>query len=160
MNKLVDTLTHLNRREQTMILGIAIVVMLYLLWMVVIGPLEHKRTRLLTTNTATEQSLGRVQLMARQIENLGQQTSQAAAGQDSISGLIDSTLRENGLAMSNFTPGGGGEVRVRIDKAGSDALMQWLYDLEVKHQVAIRELSITATNDSGQVAVNIRLLKP
>jgi general secretion pathway protein M len=77
-----------------------------------------------------------------------------------LSGVIDSSMRESGISMSNFTPGAGGEARVRVDKVSSELLMQWLFDLESKYHVAIRELSITATNDVGQVSVNLRLAKP
>jgi len=160
MEKLFSSLSQFNRREQTMLLAGALVIALYILWMAVLSPLKHKRDMLLQTNINTEQSLGRVQLLARQIEQQAQQTNQSSVGSDNLSGTIDASLRENGLAMSSFIPGTGGEVRVRIDKAGSEPLIQWLYDLENKYHIAVRELSITATNDPGQVSVNVRLFKP
>ena len=132
---------------------------LLLLWLIVIAPLNKKRDTLLQTTNANTQSLGKVQLLARQYEVLSKQSSQVGSGGD-LSGVIDSSMRETGLTMSSFTPGANGEARVRIDKVASEALMQWLYDLESKHHVAIRELSITATNDVGQVSVNLRLAKP
>ena len=161
MNQLFSSLSRFSRSEQTILVAGSLVIFLYLLWMVILAPLQHKRDHLLEVNAATEQSLGRVQLLARQVQNLSQQSNQSAAGgSDNISGLIDASLHDNGLSMTNFTPGTNGEVRISIAKAGSEPLMQWLYELETKHHLAIRELSITASNDPGQVAVNIRLLKP
>lgn len=160
MEKLLNSFSQFNRREQiTMLVG-GILLTIYLVWMIVISPLQHKRQMLLTTNISAQQALGRVQLLARQVQNQMQQGGQISGSSENISGLIDSSLRENGMSMSSLVPGASGEVRVRIDKANSESLMQWLYDLEVKHQVSIRELSITASNDPGQVAVNVRLLKP
>jgi general secretion pathway protein M len=159
MNQLLNSLSRFNRQEQTMIVVLGSVVFLYLLWIALLAPLQRKVDRLTVTNVATTQSLGRVQLLASELEGLSQQANQAGAGGDNLSGLVDASLRENGLAMSNFSPSPGGEARIRIDKASSEALMQWLYDLETKHFVAIRELSITASNDPGQVAVNVRLQK-
>ena len=159
MKKILDSISHFHRREQTMIFAGTILIILYVLWLILVAPLQHKRDRLLDNNLATEQTLGRVQLLVRQMENLSQQSAQAGSEGDNISGVIDSSLRENGLAMSNFTPSGGGEVRVRIDRAGSESLLQWLYDLETKHHIGIRELNITASNDPGQVAVTLRLIK-
>lgn len=158
MNKLLNSLSNFSRRDQTIMIFGALIVALYLLWMVLISPLQNKRDRLLETNTATQQSLGRVQLLAGQIQGQGQ-AAQSGSDGGNISGLIDTTLRDNGMSMSGFQPGAGGEVRVRIDKTSSASLMQWLYDLEIKHEVVIRELSITASSDPGQVAVNVRLLK-
>lgn len=160
MEKLLSSLAQFNRREQAALLATGLLVVLYILWLAVLSPLNNSRDKLLKTTTSAQQSLGRVQVLARQLELLGQQANQANAGSDNLSGLIDSSLRDNGIAMSSFVPGANGEVRVRIDKAASEPLMQWLYDLESKYHIAIRELSITAGNDPGQVSVNLRLVKP
>jgi general secretion pathway protein M len=158
MEKLLASLSQFNRREQMTLLIGAVIIAVYLLWLAVLSPLKHKRDLLLQTTTNTEQSLGKVQLLARQYELLSQQSNQANTGSD-ISGIIDTSLRENGITMTSFTPGAGGEARVRVDRIASELLMQWLYDLEVKYHVAIRELSITASNDPGLVSVNLRLIK-
>lgn len=160
MEKLLNSFSQFNRREQITILIGGVLLAFYLVWMIVISPLQTKRQNLLTTNISAQQALGRVQLLARQVQSQMQAGGQTSASSENISGLIDSSLRENGMSMSSLVPGAAGEVRVRIDKTSSESLMQWLYDLEVKHQVSIRELSITASNDPGQVAVNVRLLKP
>lgn len=159
MEKLLHSFSQFNRREQMVLLLCGLFVVFYLLWILLLSPLQQKRDNLLVTNTNIEQSLGRVQLLVRQIEGL-QQTAQASGSGGDISGLIDTSLRENSLTMSGFQPAAAGEVRVRIDKANSESLMQWLYELESKYHISIRELSITSSNDPGQVAVNVRLLKP
>lgn len=159
MEKLLTTLSQFNRREQMTLLFGALLVAAYVLWLAVLSPLKHKRDLMLQTTTATQQSLGKVQLLARQYEVLSQQSNQANSGGD-ISGVLDTSLRENGVTMSSFTPGAGGEVRVRVDRIASDLLLQWLYDLEAKYHIVIREMSITASNDPGLVSVNLRLVKP
>jgi general secretion pathway protein M len=160
MDKLLASLSQFNRREQTTLLIGALLVALYLLWIAVLSPLNNKREQLIKTTTSTQQSLGRVQVLARQFEQLAQQSNQASVAGDNLSGLIDASLRDNGMTMSSFIPGTNGEVRVRIDKVATEPLMQWLYDLESKYHIAIRELSITASNDPGQVSINLRLVKP
>lgn len=159
MEKLFNSLSQFNRREQMTLLIGALLIASYILWLAILSPLKHKRDLLLQTTTNTQQSLGRVQLLARQYEVLSKQSNQTNMASD-ISGLIDSSLRDNGITMTSFTPGAGGEVRVRIDRIASDLLLQWLYDLEVKYHVSIRELSITASNDPGLVSINVRLMKP
>lgn len=158
MKKLLDSISHFNRREQTMLFVGVSLVLLYVLWLVLLAPLQHKRDRLISSNIATEQTFGRVQLLVSQMQNLSQQSNQSGAEGDNINGVINASLNENGLSMSNFTPSGG-EVRVRIDKANAESLLQWLFDLETKHHIAIRELNIAVSNDPGQVAVTLRLAK-
>lgn len=157
MNQLLSFLNKYNRREQTMILGCGLAVILYLIWLLVFIPIEKKRDQLLSANTATTQTLGRVQIAAAQIEQM--RSRGATTSSENLSGLIDTTLRNNGLAMSGFQPGANGEVRVRLDRAGYEPLMQWLYDLEFKQGIKVSDLSIAATNDPGQVTVNLRLQK-
>ena len=157
LNQLLNFLNQYNRREQTMILGCGLAVVLYLLWLMVLVPIENKRDQLLAANVASTQTLGRVQIAAAQIQQF--RAAGASASTDNISGLIDSTLRANGLSMSGFQPGANGEVRVRLDRAAYGPLMQWLYEMEFKQGIIVSDLSIAATNDPGQVTVNVRLQK-
>ncbi len=160
MDKLLASLSKFNRREQTILLVGALAVGLYLIWLAILAPLQKTRESLLLTNTATEQSLGRVRLLARQIEVQSQQASHSGGGSENVIGTIDASLRSNGLTMGSLVPGAGGEVRVGITKANSDAVMQWLYDLEIKEHLAIRDLNLTTSTEPGQVAVSVRLVKP
>jgi general secretion pathway protein M len=159
MEKLLSSLSRFNRNEQTAILVGAVLLTVLLIWMIIVSPLNRKRDLLIQTTVANQLSLGKVQLLASQYEVFSSQANQSGNGGD-LSGVIDVSMRESGINMSSFTPGANGEARVRVDKVSSEVLMQWLFDLESKYHVAIRELSITATNDVGQVSVNLRLAKP
>ena len=159
MEKLLSSLSKFNRNEQIALLAGAVLLAVVLIWMIIVSPLNLKRDSLIVTTTANQLSLGKVQLLASQYEVFSRQSNQSGNGGD-LSGMIDASMRESGINMSSFTPGTNGEARIRIDKVSSDVLMQWLFDLEAKYHLAIRELSITATNDIGQVSVNLRLAKP
>ena len=159
MNDLFAYLSRFNRREQTTLLVGGIAIVLYLLWLLVLAPLEAQREAQLQANTSTSQALGRVQVLATKIKQARQQGAQASGNSSNISRTIDASLQSNGLSMSVFQPGTAGEVRVRLDRASFGALMQWLYDIEYKNNISVRDLSIAETNDPGQVTVNIRLQK-
>lgn len=157
MNQLLNFLNKYNRREQTLILGCGLAVLLYLLWLMVFVPIQNKRDQLLAANVASTQTLGRVQIVAAQIQQF--RNDGASGSTENISGLIDSTLRANGLSMSALNPGANGEARVRLDRAAYGPLMQWLYELEFKQGVTVSDLSIATTNEPGQVTVTLRLQK-
>ena len=158
MNQFFALLNRYNRREQVALLSLALAVAIFLVWAIVLAPIQSKRNQVAAANTAATQTLGKVQLMTAQIQQMRSMGAQAGSG-DNISGLVDSSLRENGISMTGFQPGTGGEVRVRLDKASYSALMQWLYDIEFKHGINVRDLSIASTNDPGVVTVNVRLQK-
>lgn len=157
MNQILTFLNKYNRREQMLILGCALAVAIYLLWLVVLAPIQNKRDQMVAANTASTLTLGRVQVVAAQLQQV--RNAGAAATDDNINGLIDSTLRANGLALTNLQPGANGEARVRLDRASYQPLMQWLYELEFKQGITVSDLSIVSTNDPGQVSVTLRLHK-
>lgn len=157
LNQLLNFLNKYNRREQMLILGCGLAVVLYLLWLLVLTPIQNKRDQLMAANIASTQTLGRVQIVAAQIQQF--RTAGASVSNDNISGLIDTTLRANGLSMNNFQPGANGEARVRLDRAAYGPLMQWLYEIEFKQGITVSDLSIATTNEPGQVTVNLRLQK-
>lgn len=159
MEKFFAYLSRFNRREQATLLLCGLAIALYILWIAVLAPLQTKRDNQLLANTSTTLSLGRVQMLAAQIRQSRADSGPAAGGGENISRLIDTSLQANGLSMSGFQPGTGGEVRVRLDRVPFQPLLQWLYDVEFKHNITVRDLSIAATSDTGQVTVNIRLQK-
>lgn len=158
MNELLALLNKYNRREQTMLLGLAVFLVVYIFWVAILSPLYNKRDTLIRTNVAASESLGKVQLMSAQIQQLRNQGVQGQVS-DNINGLVSSSLNANGLKMDGFQPGPSGDVRVRLEMARYDALMQWLYDLEYRHGISILELSLSETRDAGLVTANIRLQK-
>ena len=155
MNQILNLLNKNNRREHMMILGCGIAVVLYLVWLLLLTPIQKKRDQLYQANTSSTQTLGRVQILAAQIQQLRAQGS--ANANENINGLIDSSLRANGLQMTGLQPGSNGEVRVRLDRAAYEPLMQWLYEMEYKQGITVTDLSLASTNDPGQVTVNLRL---
>ena len=159
MNKFFTFLSRYNRREQTALLLCALAIALYLVWAVLLNPLAKTRAAQLQTNTAASQSLGRVQILAARLEQARTQGTSGSMSGESISQLVYSSLQTNGISISQFQPGTAGEARVRLDKANYESLMQWLYDIEFKHHIVVRELSLAGTNDPGLVTVNLRLQK-
>ena len=158
MNRVFEFLSRYNRREQTILLTGALAIILYILWIAIVSPLQQKRDTQLASNAATSAALGRVEILALQVKHAQNSAqTQGGTGGGNISQVIDSSLRANGLAMSGFQPGTGGEVRVRLDNVNYEPLMQWLYDLEYRHDIAIRDLSLAAGNQPGQVTANVRL---
>lgn len=158
MNQLYTFLNRYQRRDQMMLLVGAIAVIIFLLWVLVISPIQTKRDRLLQTNVAATQSLGRVQIMVAQIQQYRAQGAQSSSG-DNLMGIVDMGIRGNGLNVSAVNPGGAGDVRVRFERAAYEPLMQWLYEVEYKNGLSIRDLTIAATNDPGLVTVNMRVQK-
>lgn len=158
MSELIQFFNKYNRREQILLLGLAVFLIAYIFWVAILSPLYAKRDNLIRINAQASEDLGKIQIMAAQIQQLRNQGAQARSGGD-ISGIVDRSLQANGLRMDGYQPGPAGDVRVRLEAARYDALMQWLYDLEYTHGISILELSLAETRDVGLITVNLRLQK-
>lgn len=160
MNQFLEMFSKYNRREQTILLAGGVVVLLYILWVAVLAPLQKSEVQQIKSNSAISASLGRVKILAAKVK-LSRETEKQSAGRSAgnISQIIDTSLQARGLSMSGFQPGTQGEVRVRLDSVNYSSFMQWLHDVEYKHKMIVRDLSIAASSNSGQVTVNIRLRK-
>lgn len=159
MKALFIWLSRYNRREQTMLLLGGLALALYLIWKALLVPIAEWRDRQASANLSASQSLGRVELLAAQLENARRREREGGGNGSSLSALIDASLRDNSLSMSGFQPGTDGQVRVRLDEVPYDRFIQWLYDLEYQHGVSVVDFSMAGTSEQGRVTVNIRLQK-
>jgi len=158
MNQLFEWLARYNRREQSLLLSGALVVFLYILWKGLLVPLQDWRHEQMQANQRASQTLERVKLLSARLERAqARAEDQPGARNTNISSLVDSSLRDNGLDMTGFQPGTGGQVRVRLDEVPYDQFMQWLYDVEYQHGLSVVDFSMSGTQAAGRVTVNIRL---
>ncbi|MDQ2076654.1 type II secretion system protein M [Marinimicrobium sp. ABcell2] len=157
MNKFFAFLSRYNRREQSILLLGALAVFLYLLWMAVLVPLQDWRTEQIQRNASVQQTLGRVKVLSARLEEYRRTDGGGTRSSGNLSRLIDSSLRSAGLTMSGFQPGTGGEARVRFDQVPYERFMQWLHDMEYRHDISVIDMTMAATNEQGMVTVNIRM---
>ncbi|TQV82507.1 type II secretion system protein M [Exilibacterium tricleocarpae] len=147
-----------DRREQLILAIGAVCLLIFLLWSVVLQPLQKAREEQARTNVIAAEKLARVQELAAEL----QQRSRTAAvprSRGSIADLVDQTLRKHGLQMQGFQPSSSGEVKLRLDGAPFNNFMHWIHELESQHSVQVRELSVVTGNVAGEVVANVRLFK-
>ena len=150
-------LNQASPREQiTLGLG-AIALVVYLLVVAVLDPLHQKLGQQVQRNHAAQEALQRMRTMAAIWINRDKGSAQA--GSVTIVELVDRSLRQHNIRMSGMQPSGASDVRLRIDQVNFDALLAWLYDMEVTEGVQIRDLSVATGPDPGTVSVNVRLHK-
>lgn len=146
----------LPRREQWALTGLGIALLMYIAWFTLLQPLreavlsQQRQVAMLSEDLTEVQRLSAALTQAR-----GQRRNLASPAQ--LPQLLDQSLRSNGMRMGSYQPAAGGEVSLRLDSVGFDALLQWLFELEFQHGVEVRELSISARGEPGQVAAQLRV---
>ena len=147
-----------SRRDQIMLLILAIAIVLYLVYQLVLTPLADYRDQQQLQLRALQESHGRVKVLAAQVNaNKGSARPQSSGG--SLAQQVDISLRQNGLVMQGLQSGANGEVRLRLQDAEYGRLLQWLHTMEVENGVQLVNLSVVAANQPGRVIANIRLRK-
>jgi general secretion pathway protein M len=81
------------------------------------------------------------------------------AGQSLVT-VVDRTTRDSGLGMNlrGADPSGVGGVRVRLEGAAFDALVQWLLRIEREYGLAVQSATLERTDAPGRVNANLTLV--
>ena len=162
LQPLLARLNHLPPRERIAVLcaaGLAFVLVIYL---AVFMPL-HKAVDTRAARVARkQQDLIWLQSVAGQLQAMGAQQGAAGASDESLVVLVDRTAREAGLsnALTGQTPNGESGVRVRLESAAFDSVVQWLGNLHQQHALLIESASIDRTPKDGVVNASVVLNRP
>lgn len=155
MEKLISWWQGYEPREQVVLGAVGGAFVLFLLFLLVFAPLIDWHAKEKKNLVREQELLVDVKRLVAQIKAKGKDNQ--SQGQQSLSVLIDNSLRENQLVMRGFQPGANRDARLRLDNAAYPALMQWLHDLEYRHKLSILDLSLTPARAPGHLMVNVRV---
>ena len=148
--------SQLNQREQMSLLLLGLALSLYLVYMFVWSPLESRREQLAVQNTAVAESLARVDAMVTELLQLRSSGAKPGAKRNLMTVINQSTGRLS-LPVSRLQPNSRGEIQVRLEDVAFDSLLQWLYEMEYREGLLVREVSVTKTGSVGRVNVTVRI---
>jgi len=146
----------LTQREQLSLLIMALALGLYLLFMILVAPLDRARDSLAEQNHGVTQSLQRVDMLVSQILQLRVNGERPNARRN-LAGLINRSTSALGLQVSRLQPNSRGEIQVRLENAAFDDIVTWLYQMEYRDGLLVREASIMQTGNPGRVNATVRL---
>ena len=148
--------SQLNQREQLSLVLLGSALLLYLLYMLVLSPLDSRRDQLIAQNVAVAESQSRVDAMVSQLLVLRQSGAKAGAKRNLTSVINQSTSRLQ-LPVIRLQPNSRGEIQVRIENGSFDAVLKWLNEMEYTESLLVREVSVTPTASAGRVNITVRI---
>jgi general secretion pathway protein M len=159
MNELISNFNQWYRqlplKEQILLAIVSAVIGVYLVLIIVWQPLSNSREKLHQRNQVNQETLVEVKsLVAKylQAKENGDDVETVSLPQ-----LIDQTIREQQLSMTRFQPGSRGDASVRLENMPFDNVLRWLGDLEIKHKLSLKDVSITPGKSIGLVNVSARI---
>lgn len=150
----------LQPREQRFLVAGGVALVLILIYVLIIDPMSSALSRLRTSVAAQQEELvwmRQASIEAKQLMAGSPQRSTGRSGQSPMS-VIDATARKHGLAkaLKQLSPNGN-KVRVRLEAAAFDAMLQWLGELGEKQGIGVDSLSMERLADPGLVNVTVVL---
>ena len=146
----------LNQREQLSLLLLSLALLVYLLYILVLSPLESEREQLIAQNSAVIESQGRVDAMVSQLLQLREGGAKAGAKRNLTSVINQSTSRLQ-LPVMRLQPNSRGEIQVRIENASFNDVLKWLNEMEYTESLLVREVSVTPAASAGRINITVRI---
>lgn len=158
MDALKEWWAQASSRDQLFLVFGGGAVGLYILFMVVLAPVQDMRAKQEIKNNALRGSLENVRGLAAQV--MAQKSSGGNTNKrGSIENTVQQTVSANGLQVSSMSASGKDGVRLRFDEARFENVLKWLYEMEVKQNFRVKDLSVSSGSNPGLVSVNLRIHK-
>lgn len=156
MNAFKEWWSVASARDQLALIFGGAGVALYILFVVVLKPVQNLRHSEEVKNTALRSSLENVRTLAAKVAAKNQ--AAATTGEkSSLEKIVQQTVVVNGLQVASMNASGPTGVRLRFDDVIFENMLKWLYEMEITHQLQIKDLSVAAGSRPGTVTVNLRL---
>lgn len=155
MNEIKQWFLDQSPRDQMMVSVGGVAVLIYILFFLVLFPMQNDLDRKEKRNMASLQEQQEVRQLAGQVL-ARQQAGQASAGAQNLTSLLNDSTREFGLTMENVQPSGN-SARVRLGASDFNKVLAWLHEMEIKRGLQISDVTITAERNPGVVMVNLQL---
>lgn len=154
-------LENLEPRERMMAMAGAVLLVLFMIYILVLSPLHSGYDSL--RNTVDEQRTTALwmQESAQTLTRLKRESGRSAQGLGgrSLLSVADSTARAAGLgpALKRVEPEGSDGVRVWLDGASFDVLVKWLGTLSTIHGVNAETVTMEQSGSAGRVNARLTL---
>jgi general secretion pathway protein M len=149
----------LERREQWLVIVGGVCVTFYLLYLLILAPLNKKIELLEVRNQGASETLEWMKQSVAELNSLRGSTKSTSTGGLELSKMVDQSAARHGVRVTRFQPSGDDEAQVWLDKAEFNKLVAWLDQMENAYGVSIKNISMNAGNNPGIVNVRVRFKK-
>lgn len=157
---MTDWFMQLEPRERLLIGCAAALLIVALIILLGVRPLMNGTER---NQRMLEDKLALLADLDQAAARLGPQTNRSGtpstAARQSLVVLVDQTTRNHGLSgnLKRNQPDGADSIRLRLENAPFDALVQWLAELQNRHGLSAVSANIDAAQARGRVNCNLVL---
>ena len=160
-----EWLENLGQRERLLVVMASVVVVLLLVYSLMWSPFHTAYTNLQDDVQLQRETAQWMKQSAQRLQQLRQQGGAATRGlgNQSLLALTDSTARAQGLAsaLKRVEPEGSSNVKVWLENAAFDTLVQWLAGLRRTYGIQAETVTMERVADrAGRVNARLTLQAP
>lgn len=150
----------LSSREKTLASIGVVIVPILLTWLVILQPMMDKHASLnaqIKDRTATLQKARSQSALIKQLQLTGGNVTRVSSGNPQQK--VESALRTWRLrsSLGVMSAPNSSTVRLNLRDAEADNIMRFLYDIETKHGLSVKSLSLKPTRDIGKANASLTL---
>ena len=139
---------NLTSREQISLMVLALFMGLFLAYVLLVMPLFEKREQSLIALNDEKARYQRIMQMAKSTQGTSEKNSINDLSSPPIREAATAASRQSGVAISRIQPEADNKVTFWIDKAGTQAIMNWLVLL--KTQYGYNPSKVTIQKNTGE----------
>lgn len=160
LEKFKDQYLALQPRERWVIAGGAALVLLTVLYVFAIAPLNRAASERGARIAQKQSDLAWMRSRAGEVAAFGRVAGRSGAN-ESLIVLIANSANQNGLgnALTGQTPTGSNSVRVRLENANFDSVVQWIGLLQQQYGVTVDSASIDRAAKTGEINANLNFVR-
>lgn len=144
-------------REQALLAGLAVLVVLTVLWFGVLAPAMSWRADAAQRYANAAEGYETILVQVSEYRALSAQAV-SSGDREPLRTLADRTARERGLSISRVQPLDDGRLGVWMEQADADAMMGWLSVLAREHGVSAERVSLDRDGEN-RVRAQLTLLR-
>lgn len=148
-----------NPREQAILGGGALILVLVFGYLVLWEPAATGRDRLMRNLPAQRADLAEMETLAQEARGLQASPAPSLRG-DALTQALEDSLGQHGLKATRLASTGESAVQVQIDKAAFGAVAGWLQDVRAQQRLKVTDARFTYVGATALVNVTATLQGP
>jgi type II secretory pathway component PulM len=151
---------HLSSRDRAIVVGVGILALLVLGWLAIWRPVVgyHADERQNYVRASGDYDFMR-QSLARMPARSAQPTKQAGDQETSLRVVAGQAARGMSLAITRLQPGEDDSLTMWLDSADGGLLYQWLALIGQRHDIRVKNISVSKNEGQGTVRVQVTLTR-
>ena len=158
MEQITNWYSGLDQRDQKITLAAGGFVLLFLLYLLIVAPINSAVEQLQREVAASESTVARIKQQVPIV------LASKRSGGGNVSGLpltsvVNSTTTKYNLPVSRRDSKSPNEMQVWFDNVSFDAFLQWVAEINKQHGVTVTSVNVRGQDRNGITSINVKLLK-